>query len=211
MRCGCPRLSRRPRGSWGGRRPGRISAWWKWPPGIRAEARRSRPAGAWLRLRPAGWCSLWLTPPCSDRRFTLMHALADATLRTVHRATRAAALLGSTSRGTTPRCAVWAGPLTEQGEPGGGRREGRGGAVRAWWRAAAAAAAFRCCSETVQNPSEGISEDFFWCFFVLFCFVFFNEIFNENKSSATGRWSEMCHTSKASMTVVWMNTASTLL
>lgn len=65
LRCGCPRLSRRPRGSWGARRPARTWAWWRWLPWSRGEERRRpRPAGAWLRLKPVGWCSLWLTPPC---------------------------------------------------------------------------------------------------------------------------------------------------
>ena len=190
MRCGCPRLSRRPRGSWGGRRPGRISAWWKWPLVIRAEARRSRPAGAWLRLKPAGWCSLWLTPPCSDRRFTLMHALAD-TLRT-YTEPRGPPLSSEPLRGhVTALCSV--GPAALWARWAGWREEGggRGGVV--WWRAAVCC---RCLQVLLGNCTEPFREDHRE--------LFLNSIFDENKNSAKGRWGEMCHTSKASMTLVWL-------
>lgn len=107
----------------------------------------------------------------------------------VHRATRAAAQLGTTSRAR--HSAVFCGPgrsLSKVSRVEGG---GRGGVV--WWRAAVCC---RCLQVLLGNCTEPFREDHRE--------LFLNSIFDENKNSAKGRWGEMCHTSKASMTLVWL-------
>lgn len=81
-----------------------------------------------------------------------VHTDAHATY--VHRATRAAAQLGTTSRAR--HRAVLCGPGRSLSKVS--RGEGRGGSDGGLL---SAAAAFRCCSETVPNPSERTTWDFF--------------------------------------------------